>query len=96
LEYLTFSANPGELRKLIEQQNPKSVFIDEVQRLPRILNTVQAFVDDNKNLKFYLTGSSARKLKRDGANLLPGRVINRMSSVISAEIFDNNITISLR
>lgn len=32
LEYLNFSANPGELRKLIEQQKPKSVFIDEVQR----------------------------------------------------------------
>ncbi len=87
LEYLNFSANPGELRRLIEQQKPKSVFIDEVQRLPKILNTVQALVDDNKNLKFYLTGSSVRKLKRGGANLLPGRVINLLlGPLVSAEL----------
>ncbi|MGZ3797763.1 MAG: ATP-binding protein, partial [Pseudobdellovibrionaceae bacterium] len=87
LEYLNFSANPGELRKIIEQQNPKSVFIDEVQRLPRILNTVQSLVDDNKHLKFYLTGSSARKLKRGGANLLPGRVINlQLGPLVSSEL----------
>ncbi|MGZ3793497.1 MAG: ATP-binding protein [Bdellovibrio sp.] len=87
LEYLNFSSNPGELRKNIEQQKPKVVFIDEVQRLPRILNTVQALIDENKNLKFYLTGSSARKLKRGGANLLPGRVINlQLGPLVSAEL----------
>ena len=51
------------------------IVIDEVQRLPSILNTVQALVDENKNLKFVLTGSSARKLKNGQANLLPGRVL---------------------
>mgnify|MGYP003593171834 CR=1 FL=1 len=44
--------------------------------IPQILNTVQALVDENKKLKFYLTGSSARKLKKGGENLLPGRVLN--------------------
>jgi uncharacterized protein len=47
-----------------------------VQRLPKILNSIQSIIDNNKKIKFYLTGSSARKLKRGGANLLPGRVIN--------------------
>ncbi len=64
------------LRSLIERNKAKTIFIDEVQRIPQILNTVQALVDENKKLKFYLTGSSARKLKKGGANLLPGRVLN--------------------
>jgi len=64
------------LRSLVDRKKSKSIFIDEVQRLPGILNTVQALIDENPKLKFYLTGSSARKLKKGGANLLPGRVIN--------------------
>ena len=47
MEFLRFSSQPSELRKIIEIENPKSVFIDEVQRLPKILNTVQALVDKN-------------------------------------------------
>src|SRR4051812_11081310 len=76
LQYMTHSSRPEELHKLIELQSAETIFIDEVQRLPHILNTVQALVDKQKHLKFYLTGSSARKLKRGGANLLPGRVLN--------------------
>lgn len=52
-----------------------TVFIDEVQRIPSILNTIQYLLDSPKNrYRFILTGSSARKLKRGNANLLPGRV----------------------
>ena len=64
------------LRSLIERKKAKRVFIDEVQRIPELLNTVQSIVDNDPAIKFYLTGSSARKLKKGGANLLPGRVIN--------------------
>ncbi len=49
------------------------VVIDEVQRIPELLNEVHNQIEKNKNLKFILTGSSARKLKRSGANLLGGR-----------------------
>lgn len=73
---LDFAGNPSSLPDLLARKASKTVFIDEVQRLPSILNTVQSLIDQNKSLKFYLTGSSARKLKRGGANLLPGRVIN--------------------
>lgn len=76
MEFLTYSMKPDELKKLIELKNPQLIFIDEVQRLPKILNSIQSIIDNNKKIKFYLTGSSARKLKRGGANLLPGRVIN--------------------
>jgi uncharacterized protein len=77
--YMEFASNPGELRERIEGSGYKSVFtvfIDEIQRLPSLLNTIQAMIDDKKRaIKFYLTGSSARKLKRGHANLLPGRIL---------------------
>ncbi len=86
VEFLKHTGNPGELRALIEIANAQTIFLDEIQRIPRLLNTVQALVDANKKLKFYLTGSSARKLKRGGANLLPGRVLNfKMGPLVSAE-----------
>lgn len=79
--YLEFAANPRELEQRIggvssgKGRKPLSVFIDEVQRLPSLLNTVQALLDESgSRLRFLLTGSSARKLRRGGANLLPGRV----------------------
>jgi predicted AAA+ superfamily ATPase len=54
---------------------PSVIFIDEVQRIPSLLNTVQALLDEDRALRFVLTGSSARKLRRGGANLLPGRIV---------------------
>ena len=50
------------------------IFVDEVQRLPNLLNEVHRFIE-SKKLKFILTGSSARKLKRGGTNLLGGRAL---------------------
>jgi uncharacterized protein len=79
-EYLAFASRPLELEERLAAQPVRSVFIDEVQRIPSLLNTIQALLDETKyrsqELKFYLTGSSARKLKRGRANLLPGRVLN--------------------
>ncbi|MEZ6037644.1 MAG: DUF4143 domain-containing protein [Planctomycetota bacterium] len=54
------------------------VVVDEVQRVPALLDEVQALIGDHgKRFRFALSGSSARKLKRLDANLLAGRVINR-------------------
>ncbi len=90
-ELLAFAANAGELEERIRAQAPGTVLIDEVQRLPSLLNTVQALIDDAKRvkkpLKFFLTGSSARKLRRGQANLLPGRVLcYRLGPLTSTEI----------
>jgi len=75
--YLEFLRNPKELEQRMAAGSYKTVFIDEVQRLPSLLNTVQFIIDDSKkSVRFYLSGSSARKLKRGHANLLPGRVHN--------------------
>lgn len=49
------------------------VIIDEIQKLPSLLDEVHNQIELNKKLRFILTGSSARKLKRTGANLLGGR-----------------------
>ncbi len=72
--YLDHLRDPSLLKKQIGSH--RTIFLDEVQRIPSLLNTVQSLVDQDKTLKFYLTGSSARKLKRGEANLLPGRLAN--------------------
>jgi predicted AAA+ superfamily ATPase len=54
----------------------KWVIIDEVQRLPNLLNEVHRFIEE-KRLRFVLCGSSARKLNRAGVNLLAGRALHR-------------------
>ena len=66
------SVKPEELRQSLLPQE-KLVIIDEVQKLPSLLDEVQLLMDRNKDLRFILTGSSARKLKRGKANLLGGR-----------------------
>src|SRR5207249_4448435 len=75
--YLAYAKDPARLkRELAAQSGAGLVFIDEVQRLPSLLNTVQAILDEPANsFRFIMSGSSARKLKRGGVNLLPGRVI---------------------
>jgi predicted AAA+ superfamily ATPase len=69
---------PAELRRRVLATQPGWVVIDEVQKLPALLDEVHAILSAHPGrYKFALTGSSARKLKRDGANLLAGRAINR-------------------
>jgi len=75
--YQRLLANPGlfadEMRGI---PAGKWVIVDEVQRLPGLLNEVQRFIE-GKRLRFVLCGSSARKLKRAGVNLLAGRALHR-------------------
>lgn len=71
--FVDFLRDPGLLKRAVGTH--RSVFIDEVQRIPSLLNTVQAIIDAGRGPKFFLTGSSARKLRRGQANLLPGRVL---------------------
>lgn len=76
-EELKYRANPdilkNEILALIKQgKKPERVVIDEVQKIPALLDVVHYLIEEQK-IKFALTGSSARKLKRGGANLLAGR-----------------------
>ena len=72
LAFLTHS--PWELESLINQRKPnqKWVVIDEIQKLPLLLNEVHRLIED-KGITFLLTGSSARKLRQSNVNLLGGR-----------------------
>lgn len=86
-EYLDFAANPRLLEQRIGAKRQQTVVINEIQRLPSLLNTIQKLVDDNKGLRFILTGSSARKLRRGQANLLPGRVHTyNLGPLVAAEL----------
>lgn len=49
------------------------IIVDEIQKLPELLNDVHLLIEEDKRLRFVLTGSSARKLKKEGINLLGGR-----------------------
>ncbi len=73
--YFDFLKRPELLREHVLSQNKKRwVVIDEVQRVPALLNEVHGLIEDH-GYRFALTGSSARKLKRGQANLLAGRAL---------------------
>jgi len=69
--YLTLSQNPGRISEELQPQD-RIVVIDEIQRLPELLNEVHRLIE-TRGIRFLLTGSSARKLRRGGINLLGGR-----------------------
>jgi predicted AAA+ superfamily ATPase len=73
--YLALSQNPGRISEELQQQD-RVVVIDEIQRLPELLNEVHRLIE-TRGTRFLLTGSSARKLRRGGINLLGGRARTR-------------------
>ncbi len=84
-----FRRNPSILRQELETiDNGSLVIIDEIQLIPELLNEVHWLIV-RKNLRFILSGSSARKLKRRGVNTLGGRaLLNVLYPLVSAEIPD--------
>lgn len=77
-EYRRLSANPQLLREEVLHRRPgkQVVVIDEIQRIPDLLNEVHSLMESPHPPVFALTGSSARKLKRSHANLLAGRALS--------------------
>jgi len=73
--YLALSQNPGRVAQELTPQD-EIVVIDEIQRLPILLNEVHRLIEE-RDIRFLLTGSSARKLRRGGVNLLGGRARTR-------------------
>src|SRR5438477_56297 len=72
--YQPLLANPNRLDNLIPPGYSDWIIIDEVQRIPELLNEVHRLIE-HKKYKFILTGSSARSLRRSGVNLLAGRAL---------------------
>ncbi len=101
--YLEFARNPRELEDRLAAHRATGrsivVLLDEVQRLPSLLNTVQSLLDRRTGAhRFLLSGSSARKLRRGGANLLPGRIhAYSLGPLVSAELgydLDDRVALS--
>jgi predicted AAA+ superfamily ATPase len=86
--FLRLSSAPHELESIIAAAPADIIVIDEIQRIPELLNEIHRLIE-SQNLTFLLTGSSARKLRRGKANLLAGRVWEaRMFPLIYREIAD--------
>lgn len=88
-DYNFLLANPSRIEEGIPRDFGDWVIIDEIQKIPQLLDEVHRLIED-KHYKFILTGSSARKLRRGGVNLLAGRArIFNMHPLTAAELGDD-------
>ena len=93
---MALQMRPAQLREECELlDDGELVIIDEVQKVPALLDEVHWLIE-NKGLRFILSGSSARKLRRSGANLLGGRALRKtLFPLVSAEIPDFDLNRAL-
>jgi predicted AAA+ superfamily ATPase len=84
---LRYEREPSLFRaEVLAQPRDRWIVIDEVQRVPKLLDEVHFLMEEHGYKKFVLTGSSARKLKRGSANLLAGRAaVKRLHPLTAAE-----------
>lgn len=90
-------ARPEGLRELVRgARESRDVVVDEVQRAPELLHVVHDLLESPSPPRFILTGSSARKVRRDAPNLLGGRALVRtLHPFIAAELGEFNLERSL-
>jgi uncharacterized protein len=89
-EQLAYNKNPNLLKEQMKEAKPDAtVFIDEVQRIPKLLDVIHALMEDRPKLKFILCGSSARKLRHGASNLLGGRALYRTMHPLTLEEMSN-------
>ena len=83
-----YLARPEFLENVLEAQPEKKiVVIDEVQKAPALLSVIHALIEKRKGIQFILTGSSARKLKRTGSDLMAGRALRKnLHPFMAAEV----------
>ena len=91
------TAQPERLQALVLAQPPGQVVVlDEVQRVPALLHVVHDLIEKKRGHRFVLTGSSARKLRRGGVDLLAGRAhFCSMHPFLAAELPDFELTKAL-
>ena len=85
-----YYTRPERLKEFIAAQAGRpAIVIDEIQRVPQLLPLVHQHMERDKSTRFVLTGSSARKLRRAGVDLLAGRaVLCAMHPFMAAELGD--------
>ena len=99
--YRVLLAAPERIEDLIPEDHSGAVVIDEIQRVPSLLNEIHRMIEGRakkQGLQFIMTGSSARKLRQKGVNLLAGRALTRwMHPMTTAELGDDfDLTRSLQ
>jgi predicted AAA+ superfamily ATPase len=75
--YRQMEARPESLREMVLGGTTPDVVVDEVQRVPALLSVVHDLIESGPARRYVLTGSSARKLRRGGVDLLAGRAVLR-------------------
>lgn len=86
---LQYLSNPGHIKEVVlgNEKHCDTFVVDEIQKIPQMLDSIHDLIETNKKLRFVLTGSSARKLKRSGINLLAGRaILKKMHPFMASEL----------
>jgi len=89
--FRSYNARPERLREVVHaQKGNKPIIIDEIQKAPQLLEVVHSLIEEKKGFQFVMTGSSARKLRRAGVNLLAGRALMKhMHPFMASELGSN-------
>jgi predicted AAA+ superfamily ATPase len=86
-EYLAY---PERLEARVKGSKSKQIIIDEIQKAPALLSVVHSLIEEKMGWQFILTGSSARKLKRSGVDLLAGRaLVKNLHPFMASELGEN-------
>lgn len=87
--YMALQPNPKRLNQYIPANFKGWIVLDEVQKIPQLLDEVHRLIENNR-YRFILTGSSARKLRKQGVNLLAGRALRYAMYPLTAEELGND------
>lgn len=87
--YRAVSSNPKNISQFILKHHIPPIIIDEVQKVPEVLNEIHRLIEEKK-YRFILTGSNSRSLRKKGVNLLAGRALTKyMHPLTAAELGDD-------
>lgn len=82
-----YQAFPERLYEVVQASPFKTIIIDEIQKAPELLSIVHSLIEQKQGWQFILTGSSARKLKRAGVDLMAGRAVVKYMHPFMALVF---------
>jgi predicted AAA+ superfamily ATPase len=94
---IRYERDPAQFRaEVLARPRSDWIVLDEVQRVPKLLDEVHYLMEERGYRKFALTGSSARKLRRGSANLLAGRAVLRKLFPLTARETDFSVPVAQR
>jgi predicted AAA+ superfamily ATPase len=95
--YRRLDARPEKLAEMVAGSTSRTIVVDEVQRMPELLTVVHDLIEHDRSRRFILTGSSARKLRRGGVDLLAGRALRKtLHPFMAAELPAFDLPAALR